>query len=128
VIRAGGALLKSGQNALRESERVDACIRPEQVILTRREPDGSEQDTFLHGRIVEETAHGSAHSLLFEIDRSDLRLEVDIAAHPYEVLGVAGRREWWLQLRRDSLHVMPVDQLISDELNSGQLLQGGALE
>jgi molybdenum ABC transporter ATP-binding protein len=111
---AGGSLCLDSQGVLLRAlgnatpgEAVDLCIRPEQIILSRRPPDVSTGDAYIEARIVEETAHGSSHTLLFQATEGPLQIEVDVPAHPYEVLGVAQRKDWWLQLRRESLHVMP---------------------
>jgi hypothetical protein len=44
---------------------------------------------------------------VFAVDDSDLTLQVEIGANPYEHLDVARRKDWWLLLRREHLHVIP---------------------
>jgi molybdate transport system ATP-binding protein len=104
-LQAGGTRLRA-VGAATPGAQVDVCIRPEQIILARRGPDDESADAFLEGRIVDETAHGSSHTLFVQVPAGPLLLEVDVPAHPYEVLGVAERKDWWLQIRRESLHVM----------------------
>ncbi|MBI2942439.1 MAG: ABC transporter ATP-binding protein [Chloroflexi bacterium] len=93
---------------------VDVCIRPERVFLVR--PDrpsatAASESNLLAGRIVERVEHGALWTLHIQLEARSpgppYDLEVDIAAHPYQVLGVDRRDDWLLALRRDSLHVMP---------------------
>ena len=101
-------------------------VRPDAVSLVR---PGHDHDpvapgtTLLRAQIVDEQHLGPVHTLYVRIldgaaaarpspgagaggaPRADYDLEVDVAAHPYGALGVAGRREWTLALPADALHV-----------------------
>ncbi|MPZ22578.1 MAG: ATP-binding cassette domain-containing protein [Dehalococcoidia bacterium] len=106
AVAVGSLVLRAALRDVQPGQEVDVGIRPEQVLLARHGPleDGS---SYLFGRLADESAHGASHTLVFEVE-GGLRLEVELPAHPYEVLDVASRKEWWLQLRPESLHVMPV--------------------
>jgi hypothetical protein len=65
---------------------------------------------------VDEQHLGPVHTLYFRIlgeapaaggspATGEYDLEVDVAAHPYQALRVAERREWTLALPADALHV-----------------------
>jgi molybdate transport system ATP-binding protein len=87
-------------------ERAAIVIRPEHVILLRRDrPHASELDTLLDVEIVDEVATGNNHRLYLrvatEAGPSDCLLEADVPAHPYEVMGVASRRDWRVALALD---------------------------
>lgn len=38
----------------------------------------------------------------------DQELEVDLPEHACEVMGVAGRRDWRVSLKRSAVHLLPV--------------------
>jgi molybdate transport system ATP-binding protein len=104
---------------------VHLYVRPDAVTLVRPEtepdaeagrPPDHPRGTRLRGRIVDEQHLGPLHTLYFRLagagapmapgepaDGHDL--EVDIAAHPYQALRIADRREWTLALPTDALHV-----------------------
>ena len=91
------------------------CIRPERVLLLRPErhhADVRPHDTLVAAEIVDEIAHGAAHTLFFRLagappPDAGYDVEVDLPALPYEVLGVRERRTWTLALPADAVHVMP---------------------
>jgi molybdate transport system ATP-binding protein len=110
--------------------RVDLYVRPELVQLVRPAyaPDaGTEAGLTRPGRnrfaghIVEELRLGPVHTLYFRLAApgggtlpvlgddggAPVDLEVDIAAHPYQALRVAERRDWTLALPPEALHVTP---------------------
>lgn len=87
-------------------QAVDVAIRSERVNLRRGRASESEENLF-EARIVEEFAYGATHTLRLEPTGPGPSIEVEIAARPYEVLGVAGQRNWLVELPREHLHVMP---------------------
>lgn len=87
-------------------QAVDIAIRSERVNLRRGRTSESEENLF-EARIVEEFAYGATHTLRLEPTGTGPAIEVEIAARPYEVLGVAGQRNWLVELPREHLHVMP---------------------
>ncbi|MEO9256321.1 MAG: ABC transporter ATP-binding protein [Tepidiformaceae bacterium] len=84
---------------------VDVCIRAERVILRRI--GAEEAPNLLTATIVEEFAYGATHTLRLTPDGAGPALEVELAARPYEVLGVAGQKTWTVELPEADLHVMP---------------------
>jgi molybdate transport system ATP-binding protein len=84
---------------------VDVCIRAERVIL-RRIGTG-DAPNLLKGTVVEEFAYGATHTLRLLPDGPGPTLEVEIAARPYEVLGIAAQKTWTLELPAADLHIMP---------------------
>jgi len=92
---------------------VDLCIRPERLVLVRpdRRRATEDRDALIAGEIVDEVAHGESYTLFFRAagagDSAAHDLEIDIAAHPYAVLGVRGQRAWNVALPRDAVHLMP---------------------
>ena len=117
---AAGITVDTGRFAVRAMGRawpagaeVHVGIRPERVIVLRpgRVAADEARDTILTAAIVDEVAHGAAYTLYFRLPGDapprGYDIEVDLPAHPYEVLGVGQCRTWALALPRDAVHVMP---------------------
>ena len=88
------------------------CVRPEHVILLRRErPHANSLDTMLDVEIVDEVATGNNHRLYLRVvnenGRADCIIEADVSAHPYEVMGIATRRDWRVALTLDRTIAIP---------------------
>lgn len=91
--------------SLANDTEVDVCIRAERVILRRH--DATEGITNAYrARVVREFAYGNTHTLELEPLGPGPALRVELAARPYEVLGVATQKEWTVELPADDLHVM----------------------
>ncbi len=86
---------------------IDLGIRSERCILRRFDPDEPPPENCFVGQLVEELAFGNTHTLRFEPDGVGPRIEVEVAARPYEVLGVAERDRWVIELPPEDLLVMP---------------------
>jgi hypothetical protein len=89
------------------------CVRPEHVIVIRRDRPHGNQDTTLDVVIVDEVASGNSHRLyLRPVGEAgmpvDCLIESDISAHPYEVMGIAGQREWSIALALDQTVAIPL--------------------
>ena len=110
AIEAGSAELRAPTpNGWRpqKGETVDIAIRAERVNLRRLDADARGQPNLIRATIREELAYGATHTLRFESALGE-PVEVEIAARPYEVLGVAAQKSWTLELPPEDLHVMPV--------------------
>ncbi len=88
---------------------VDVAIRAERVIL-RRDVAAGAGNTF-EAEIVEEFAYGATHTLRCHPIGAGPLLEVEIASRPYEILGIAGRKRWLIELPPPDLHLMPMEPL-----------------
>ncbi|MDA0352339.1 MAG: ABC transporter ATP-binding protein [Chloroflexi bacterium] len=86
---------------------VDLGIRSERCNLRRFDPDEPPPPNCFVGRLVEDLAFGNTHTLRFEPDGVGPRIEVEVAARPYEVLDVPSRNRWVIELPPDDLLVMP---------------------
>ena len=89
------------------SGAIDLGIRSERCNLRRFDPDEPPPENCFVGEIVEELAFGNTHTLRFEPDGVGPKIEVEVAARPYEVLGVAERKRWVIELPPEDLLVMP---------------------
>lgn len=110
VVEVRGMALRcsnhSGQGSFLAGEAVDVCIRAERVVMHRGLPRDPSAVNLLDGAIVEEFGYGATHTLRLEPTGSGPALEVELAARPYEVMGVAARKDWMLELPPADLHVM----------------------
>lgn len=85
---------------------VDVLIRAERVNLRRADLD-EPGTNLLDAEVRDEHAYGAGHTLWFAPLGAGPALEVDLPSRPYEVLGVATRKRWVLELPPDDLHVVP---------------------
>jgi ABC-type Fe3+/spermidine/putrescine transport system ATPase subunit len=90
--------------AARVGERVDVALRAERVAF-RRGADASTPN-LLEVDVVDEHAYGTSHTLWLRPAGPGPALEADLPSRPYDVLGVAGRRRWTVELPPEDLHVM----------------------
>lgn len=110
LVDAGGLRLVCASVARplpRPGQPVDVAIRAERVNLRRVHEPGEAWPNRVEARIVEEFAFGPVHQLRLAVCPGGLILESELAARPYEILGVARRKEWLLELPPEHLHVMP---------------------
>jgi hypothetical protein len=129
---------------------VDLYVRPEHIVLVRPEHEREpRRGNLVRGRIVDELHLGPVHTLYFSLldageagagsppaahcsegrggeARPAHDLEVDLAAHPYQALRVAERREWLLSLVPEALHLTPPHGLGAEELDETLEIAGGA--
>ena len=105
-VEVDGLLLRCAPmtRAAAPGSAVDVAIRAERVILRRGEAGGPNS---FSAAIAEEFAYGSTHTLRLEPVGPGPSLEAELAARPYDVLGIAERRRWTVELPPEDLHVMP---------------------
>ena len=99
-----------------KGDRVQVCIRPESVLLIRkdRRPSRNSRENNISGVIVDRKARGSLYRLQFQVDGSGERseptiLQIDLPARVYGVMRVGEHRQWTVSLRRDSLHLIQAE-------------------
>jgi hypothetical protein len=92
---------------------VCVCIRPEHIIVLKGDRDSQDYtDTVVETEIVDEVATGSSHRLFMRTMAPDsiaepFVFEVDVAAHPYAVLGIASSRNWRVVLSAEWMSLVP---------------------
>lgn len=106
---AGATFLATAPDALPPGSAVDVMIRAERVNLRREHADPAGTN-LVHGRSVEHFAYGNTHQLRFDPEGAGPHVNVEIAARPYEVLGVAERASWLMELPPEDLHVVTRDR------------------
>jgi ABC-type Fe3+/spermidine/putrescine transport system ATPase subunit len=82
---------------------VALCIRPEHIIVLKEGREARDpNDTVVETEIIDEEATGNTHRLFMRTLAPEgvepFIFEVDVPAHPYEVLGIASKREWGVVL------------------------------
>ena len=100
--------LKTAQTGIPEGP-VHVAIRADQVILTR--PDRrDDRPNILDIHITDEADFGHSRTLYARVANAaipdDPTIEIQIAPHPYQVMGVATRRRWRVHIPPDAVHVM----------------------
>ncbi|MBI2761776.1 MAG: ABC transporter ATP-binding protein [Chloroflexi bacterium] len=111
TVEVGPLILRALPGDFKQGDEVDVCIRPERVLLLRsdRLSDDSVRDSIVMAAIIDEVAHGASHTLILRpagARDGAYDIEVDLASHPYQVMGVCGRRDWALAFPREAVHVM----------------------
>ena len=106
-IAVGPWTLRCNRSLARTGDAVDIAIRAERVVLRRNETASSNAVNVFPAQIVQESAYGPAHVLRLRLEGSEICVDAELAARPYEVLGVATRKHWLIELPVEDLHVMP---------------------
>ncbi len=88
---------------------VDLAIRAERCNLRRLDPDRVLPENCFVANVVADLAFGNTHSLRLEPEAAGPAVEVEVASRPYEVLGIASRARWVVELPASDLHVMARD-------------------
>jgi molybdate transport system ATP-binding protein len=90
-------------------EGVYMAIPAEQIFLERPDRSSPRRENQFDVTIVEQAAFGFSHTLTVQIDSAlpnAPELEIDIAAHPYQVLGVASHRRWAIHIPPEAVHLI----------------------
>jgi molybdate transport system ATP-binding protein len=95
---------------------VYVCIRPEHIIVERWDrPSRTDVNAMVDVEIVEEVELGNTHRLFMRampLDREfgePFVFEVDMPAHPYEVLGIGSRPDWRIALTAENVSLVSRD-------------------
>lgn len=110
LVEVDGAVFHSASapDAL-QGMAVDVMVRAERINLRRdlaAEPGRRNQFV---ADVVSEYAYGSTHTLHLRPEGPGPEMEVEIAARPYEVLGIASRKRFAVEIEPTDIHVVPVE-------------------
>lgn len=86
---------------------VDVLIRAERINLRRAGAGQLGHPNLLTARLEEQYAYGNTHTLHFRPEGPGPQVQVELAARPFEVLGVRPHDEWRLELPPADIHVVP---------------------
>ena len=112
-----GLVVRSPIGALQTAQPLDAAdgtvhiaLRADQIILTRPDRPSDDRANTLDVRIVDEADFGHSRTLYARVADAPAgsapTLEIQIAPHPYQVMGVATRRRWRVHIPPEAVHVM----------------------
>ena len=87
-------------------DAVHVCVRAERINIRRGVPEGA-KGNFLQATVTNELSYGSGHTLTIRPIDAGPTLEVEIAARPYEVLDIAHRKTWTVEVPSEDIHVIP---------------------
>ena len=89
---------------------VRVAIRADQIILTRPDRPADDRPNTLDIQITDEADFAHSRTLYARLanaaESSAPTLEIQIAPHPYQVMGVATRRHWRVHIPPEAVHVM----------------------
>ncbi len=92
-----------------DGANVRLAIRAEQIFLERTDRPPARHENQFAVTIIDEAAYGFSHSLVVRVDGASPdapKLEIDIPAHPYQVLDVPSRRNWRIHIPLEAVHVI----------------------
>ncbi len=111
VVRTAVGDLQSDRPAPPGGRAVQAALRADQIILTRPDRPTEPRPNMLTVEIQEEADFGHSLTLTARVLGAPAdpapTLEIQIAPHPYRVLGVAAHRRWRVHIPPEAVHVMP---------------------
>lgn len=110
-IRVGDVTLTGPPMALPPGMPVELGIRPERIMLLRKDLPVGKRANILEGRVVQELTDGFNYTLFFRLDgehrlaEGGYDLEITLPAHVYERLHVDYDKEWSVTVRPNDIHV-----------------------
>ncbi|BDG60033.1 ABC transporter ATP-binding protein [Caldinitratiruptor microaerophilus] len=115
VAGPGGLTLWGPPGPFAPAQRVECCIRPEHVMLVRKEQAGEPPrpgETRIPGAIVQEVVYGGHVNLLFEpcARAAGVRLpnlHITLPTYMYDRLAVGTVKQWTVALKAEFVHVLP---------------------
>lgn len=110
-VQGPGFPILGPETPFRVGQPVLCTIRPEHVILVRKETPGRDRvEATVQGRVVEEMAYGSKIVLRFRPDSFGEKglpteLQILLPAHVYDRLGVGAEKRWEVALRPEFIRI-----------------------
>lgn len=108
-VDVAGLLLRCAADpvpAAASGQDVEIVIRPERVNIRRDLNLSAGRGNTLIATVIEEFAYGNTHVLRFKPETVGPEIEVEVAARPYEVLGIATRKQFALELPPEDIHIL----------------------
>ncbi|MEO8539410.1 MAG: ABC transporter ATP-binding protein [bacterium] len=91
---------------LKPGSAVDVMVRAERINLRRELSNEPQGPNFLTADVTSEYAYGSTHTIHLKPVGPGPEMEVEIAARPYEVLGIASRKRFTIEIEPGDIHVV----------------------
>lgn len=111
-VRSGGLLFDTPPYPFEIGAPVYLCVRPERVMLHRKDRPPELRLNQFSGSIVGEISDGLNCTLFFNSSVGMRPLEgaadlsIDMPVHVFERLGLAGDRDWTVSIPRKAIHVI----------------------
>ena len=108
-VATGLGLIEAPAESRPAADHVQLAIRAEQIILERPDRPSAERENRFQVTIIDEAAFGFSHTLVVRVDDAASgapTLEIDVPAHPYQVLNVPARRDWRIHIPPEAVHVI----------------------
>lgn len=113
-VAVGSVFLDTPPYPVEVGQRVQCCLRPEQVILLRPGQQVGKYSNVVRGRIVAITTDGLSYSLQLCVEEERLvpgsgyDLLVALPLHVYESLGPEVGQVWPVSLKQSAIHLIKV--------------------
>ena len=108
-VATGLGLIEAPAESRPAADHVQLAVRAEQIILERPDRPSAERENRFQVTIIDEAAFGFSHTLVVQVDDAAPgapTLEIDVPAHPYQVLNVPARRDWRIHIPPEAVHVI----------------------
>ena len=108
-VATGLGMIEAQAESRPDSDHVKLAVRAEQIILERPDRPSTHRENRFQVTIVDEAAFGFSHTLVVRVDDAASgapTLEIDVPAHPYQVLNVPARRDWRIHIPPEAVHVI----------------------
>lgn len=112
TIRAGELELEANAQGFASGAQVMVCLRPERVMLVRREGQTRALPNLLEGDLLGEESDGGVVMLKFRaqdkrlLPTRDFDLFIDTPLYVYERLNLARERHWYVSLKPNAIHLV----------------------
>ncbi|HYF92370.1 MAG TPA: ABC transporter ATP-binding protein [Symbiobacteriaceae bacterium] len=116
VIDGQGFPILGPETPFQQGQRVVCTIRPEHVMLVRKEAPGRERgETVIPGRILHELVYGGDVMLHFRPDaagegESGADLQISLPTYVYDRMGLAAEKRWEVALRPEYIRVFAASE------------------
>lgn len=112
TLRVGEIELKADSRGFERGAGVMLCLRPERVMLVRREGPSRALPNLIEGDLIREESDGDVVMLQFRAQGARLRpgrdfdLYIDTPVYVYERLNLARERHWHVSLKPNAMHLV----------------------
>lgn len=109
TLRVGDVQLTAPSSGASVGDRLSITVRPERVMLVRKDAPAEARENELRGQIIDELTDGLNHTLFFRLDDGqrltdgEYDLEIVLPAYMYERLGLVAHKGWRVTIKREAI-------------------------
>jgi ABC-type Fe3+/spermidine/putrescine transport system ATPase subunit len=113
TVQVGDAILATPPYPFAAGTPVHLCIRPERILLQRKDRPPRPRANRLLAHITGEMSDGLNCTLYLKVDQhlparnGEVDLQIDLPVYVYERLGLAHDRTWYVSIPPGAVHVIP---------------------